>query len=507
MEYHYDYENCCRPEFVTDNIYEILHELICDLCENISELNAKINIIVKPAEGKKHILNYDTLKLNGMVLKSECGKSFDLRKVEDVDKIILLYSNNPTHNKKINSVYKTSMVNMINKLCCTNNPIKQNIASTNFMADVFADTYYPSKKSVNNLSNDVSETLKTISELAKNINTAPTVGKVRFRDEIDNKNKEKSWRQNFTENVTNSTNKENEQNIDDERDTYGTDSDSDSSDASDSTESEISFDEINLSTKQCKNDNFFSKTFNTKKIKSQYENDLDTNSDCDSDLDSDTDSDPEITELKNEIRKMEQLKTETSDIVKTLETSLKDEKENLSKYNCVVNEEAFKLRKERDRIERDYNIFVSEKEHTYGIIYNKFFIKKEIRDWDCVSPLFMIKFPIYLYLDGKNTKGEKVRDRILDTADDFRLYRLLYDSITDPDFEMPEDDNELNMVVDFIETFPQSIPIVTEADIMERLNNADVKHKRIFEEDETSQNSGSDNEYEHEPDNANIIGM
>jgi len=146
------------------------------------------------------------------------------------------------------------------------------------------------------------------------------------------------------------------------------------------------------------------------------------------------------------------------------------------------------MRREKEKEEEDRNIFISEKEYTYPKIYNHFFIKKIIKSWDLIPPLFMIKFVIFLYLDGKNDQGEDVRPKILNTDDEFRIYRLLFNSITDNEFEMPDNDEDTKIVCEFMETMPP-VPIIAPDDIMKSLNESDDE---LFGEDETSMCSGED---------------
>jgi hypothetical protein len=77
----------------------------------------------------------------------------------------------------------------------------------------------------------------------------------------------------------------------------------------------------------------------------------------------------------------------------------------------------------------------------------------------------------------------------LGTIDEYKIFNLLHNSITDQQFELPEDENDAKIVLDFLETLPP-IDIITPEDIMSALNKGN-KH-RIFAEDETSQCSGDD---------------
>ena len=157
---------------------------------------------------------------------------------------------------------------------------------------------------------------------------------------------------------------------------------------------------------------------------------------------------------------------------------------------CEVNENNLKEKKEKEKIEQEYNIFVSEKEYTYPKIFNHFFIKKIINGWDNIPSLFIAKFPVYLYINGKDLEGNQVRENLLDSKEGFRLYKLLYDSITDDDFMMPTDENDKKIIEDFINNLPP-IQIINEKDIMNIMNDPDDD---LFERDNTSQCSGIEEE-------------
>jgi len=82
----------------------------------------------------------------------------------------------------------------------------------------------------------------------------------------------------------------------------------------------------------------------------------------------------------------------------------------------------------------------------------------------------------------------KLEKKLLGTDNDFELFKMLYDSITDDEFELPEDQGLALLVQDFVENLPP-IQIVTHKDLLESLNNP---NDPLFEEDETSQCSGDD---------------
>ena len=113
-----------------------------------------------------------------------------------------------------------------------------------------------------------------------------------------------------------------------------------------------------------------------------------------------------------------------------------------------------------------------------------------------MPPLFSIKFAVYLYLDGKDINGEDIREKLLcqsDKREELRLFKLLYGSLTNDDFEIPDDEDDRKLVEDFLETLPP-IQLVSAEDIMDALNQTDEKHSEMFREQETMQESADEKE-------------
>lgn len=188
-------------------------------------------------------------------------------------------------------------------------------------------------------------------------------------------------------------------------------------------------------------------------------------------------------EIEKTIEKLEEINGE-----------LKEEIDN-TEYNKEVNENKIirKEKAEKKMKEEKYNIFLSDKSYTYCKIYADFFIEKRIKSWDGIPELFIVKFAILLYMDGKNTEGENVRDKILETDREYEIYNILYDSLTNENFIPPEDENTQKMVEDFINTLPP-IQIVTENDIMAALNDPDDP---IFNCETSSQCSVDEDDYKN----------
>ena len=93
-------------------------------------------------------------------------------------------------------------------------------------------------------------------------------------------------------------------------------------------------------------------------------------------------------------------------------------------------------------------------------------------------------------MDGKDLCGNSVRPRILDTDEEFIIYKLLYNILNDPEFEMPEDnETELELINDFMNFIPSSFQPATVKDIMDHINERDKTNSLVFNEKFTEQSS------------------
>lgn len=186
-------------------------------------------------------------------------------------------------------------------------------------------------------------------------------------------------------------------------------------------------------------------------------------------------------EIQKAILKLETIK---NDIDKELEYE-----EEVKESKKMRQEKAEKKRQEEKK-----SIFESDKSFTYKKIYADMFINTNkngehyIKSFDQIPELFIVKYVIFLYMDGKNTEGKDVRTRLLDTPEEYTLYEMLYNVLTNEDYVVPEDEKLQLIVEDFIDTMPP-IQIITEEQIMKALNDP---NDPIFNEDETSQCSAED---------------
>jgi hypothetical protein len=202
----------------------------------------------------------------------------------------------------------------------------------------------------------------------------------------------------------------------------------------------------------------------------------------------------EIEKLRSNIEKMEKAKQMTEEAIGTFETELNNEETNLTKYIENYNEENKMQKREDEKINRDISVFTSEKEYTYKKIYNTMKISGGI-SFKKIPPLFISKFPVFLFMDGKDCEGNDVRKRLLDTDDEYRIFNLLHNSLTDENFDEFEDNNDAELVYQFMDFLPNGYQAISPIEIMEHENKKNDNVLNVmFKEKETDQEECTNNE-------------
>jgi hypothetical protein len=190
-----------------------------------------------------------------------------------------------------------------------------------------------------------------------------------------------------------------------------------------------------------------------------------------------------------EIYEMEKTKEKIKDIIKNVGSTVEKEDFDLAIYAGEIDQERILKQKEKEKLEDKMNQFRSQKNFTYKKIYEDFFTNKKIPSWEDIPSLFSANFAIFLYLDGKDNNGNNVRDRILDTEDEYRIYNLLLQALTDDTFEIPEEDEFI--ITDFLYTLPP-INLLSSDKIMKSYNDPE---NELFENDVTSLNSADGDDH------------
>jgi hypothetical protein len=204
---------------------------------------------------------------------------------------------------------------------------------------------------------------------------------------------------------------------------------------------------------------------------------------CENNINNETDNllSNDSDKLKKKIDELEKAKNLTDEAIDNFSNELTSEKNILENYITDYNSERSEHKNETNKTNREINEFISDRESTYKLVYMQMFgnnkkkkdTGKEINLYS-VPPLFVAKFPIFLYMDGKDLYGNSVRDRLLDREDAFNIYKLLFDTLTNSEAEVPEDnEEELEIVNDFINFVPPSFQPATVKDIMDYKNKKD----------------------------------
>lgn len=534
MEYHCIYANN-HPTFITNNVYEVVHEIISEIVKSNTasiHINMTLDMYIKSVPEKKHKILCNSFDVNDFYVKSKCFDDvcYNLESITDVEKFIKTCSDN-TKNKINDKFYMMSICNILNKKNTTCEH-KQTIKPVNILPInnnhiqkcEIEQSVEPNKQVlptvISSVRDETIKTLQNLTKLSESLNTVQKIEKVKFKDEIENEKHKhkKSWKLGFdkldeinhskSDNESDSgdqTESDNESNFDNQTESdnesdFDNESNPDNAlwgikkkktfelgEKSDESGSDVENCSLNGSDIENLDDyleNDTSKHDNYDEDDSDEESTVSYVSNC---------SDEELMIIQDELKQMKEIKKQTKSIINSTKKVLDDEKINVSKYSCLVKHDEYLLKREREKLMDEYNKFISEKDFTYGEIFNKFFVKKLIKDFNCVHPFFMLKFPIYLFLDGRDVTGKRVREKILDTKDDFRLFRLIYNSLTDDNFELPEDEEDLKILEEYHNFCPDK-NLYSEKEMMDRLNQYDCKHKEIFDEDETSRHSEDPND-------------
>ena len=153
-----------------------------------------------------------------------------------------------------------------------------------------------------------------------------------------------------------------------------------------------------------------------------------------------------------------------------------------------INYEKRMLKKMNDKIEQEKSVFNSEKEYTYPKIYKIFSDDKG--NFENIPQMFLNKFIVFLYMEGKDSMCNQIRTNILSKNDSFPIYKLLYSALTEENFTIPENCEHVEYLELFINQIPQ-IDIETEP---QTVFSSDESIKQIFSNDICDQDSHSDSE-------------
>jgi len=136
-------------------------------------------------------------------------------------------------------------------------------------------------------------------------------------------------------------------------------------------------------------------------------------------------------------------------------------------------------------------VYLSERDYTYSRIYDDMFKHKRIT-WNSLPPLFISKFVVYLFMDGKDEFGNGVRTKLFGREDEVKIFDILSKSLCD-DFEPPDNDEYIAIVNDFVESLPP-VNIMTCDEVNHVLNEKDRSKYEMFNTIFTEQDDDFDEE-------------
>jgi hypothetical protein len=217
------------------------------------------------------------------------------------------------------------------------------------------------------------------------------------------------------------------------------------------------------------------------------ESESETNSECE----------PEIKIEKIMIDKLEKIKNMTDNAIEDMNFEIISEEKNLSKFIENTNDYMKNEKKEEEDLKKKISIYTSEKEHTYKKILDAM-MKNGGVNFDKIPSLFISKFPVYLFMDGKDCYGNDTREKLFGRDDEYLLFEILYESLTSEDFNSFENENYsdyLHIISEFINYLPNDYQAITEKQIMDYYNEKDCENNpnlMIFKETETEKQECSD---------------
>ena len=188
--------------------------------------------------------------------------------------------------------------------------------------------------------------------------------------------------------------------------------------------------------------------------------------------------------LKKEIDDLEFAKHIADGAINKFSNEVESEKNKLNEYINQLNVEKVNAVKEEESMNRKISIFLADKQSTYKMVLNAVINDTKFGDeinLNKVPPLFLSKFPVFLFMDGKDLFGNTVRNGLLDTENEYHIFTLLHDSLSN-EFEMPEDDEDVQLISDFMDFLPAAFQPKTCEEIMELMNEQDKENECIFKE-------------------------
>lgn len=231
-----------------------------------------------------------------------------------------------------------------------------------------------------------------------------------------------------------------------------------------------------------------------KEVEIVNESDTDTSNDDNESL---IDADPDA--ILEKIKELEDFENSLKEKLNEEKKRLDDEKDNLANFICKAKYEKSMENKKLEKIQEAINLFIYDKENIYPKIYDDFYVRHKFNGFSNLPPLFISKFLIFLFMEGRDHDGILVRQGLFGRPDEYEIYDLLRNALSDDDFELPDNEEYIIIIKDFLRQLPQ-INIVSSTEIMDMLNG--LNSNPIFNEIECTNDDDNYNNSDNEDNSA-----
>jgi hypothetical protein len=224
-------------------------------------------------------------------------------------------------------------------------------------------------------------------------------------------------------------------------------------------------------------------------------NDIFLNNNNDEDLDSNIENMNKDDLLKKMIE-LENIQLNINELINIEKECITEDKDTIANYMCKLKDEQKQKKLEEQRLLDRKHVYEHDKNFAYSKIYEDFFVKKKFNGFENLPPLFMMKFIVFLFMEGKNNNGEYIYENLFGRDDQFDIYEILIESLTDIDsIENIDNDEYKNILDKFLGQLPE-IQLYSSEEITNSLNqNNDnsIFNETISDPIEEYYNEGDEN--------------
>lgn len=197
----------------------------------------------------------------------------------------------------------------------------------------------------------------------------------------------------------------------------------------------------------------------------------------------------ELEKIRSSMDMLEKTQNVTKNAIDDMEDEVVTEEKKLSSYITEYNEDKKKLKKEEEEMNQKIDIYNADKE-TYQKIFST--INKYDDLFDHIPIMFNDKFPVFLFMDGKDMHGNDTREKILHTENEMMIFDTLYHSLIDDEYEILDDTADI--ISDFMNFLPNNYKVITQKEIMSYGNDQVNLNNILFKNNETEHDNCDEKE-------------